>query len=327
MKFGIESPAIVETFRKAPLVGPSAAALHDSWLNLKYELFWNVLRNPSSRRLFRSHPPSLGATARKVVDDLTRDGIASVSFDESVRDPELWQVLMKEAAAFVSNSRVREELAQRTEQIRTTSEADLQEKYLVNYFSGDGRPIIPISNPWLSFALRPEVLDVVNSYFGMWTKLIYFDFWHSVPTDPSVSLTRVPGWHRDPEDRRKLRIYLYFSPVDSGAMEYIPGTPMVGPLGNLWGWRGPVHRPPQPDDKELERLFPRSSWIRCTGFPGTLIFCDTSGIHRGTPCMAGSRILATWSFVTPASLHRRRFDVDWSLEDSELSDAARFAVA
>jgi len=31
-----------------------------------------------------------------------------------------------------------------------------------------------------SISLHPLVLDVVNSYLGLWSKLIYFDMWHTL---------------------------------------------------------------------------------------------------------------------------------------------------
>jgi hypothetical protein len=195
---------------------------------------------------------------------------------------------------------------------------------MVRHYPGEGRPQIASDDPFLQVGLSSEVLDVVNSYFRLWTRLIYFDLWRSVSIPESAPAT-VPRWHRDPEDRKKVRVYLYFSKVDSGAMEYAPGTAMMGPLGDPWGWRGPLERPAHPDEEELSHLVPRSRWIRLTGEPGTLIFCDTSGIHRGTLCRTGTRVLATWSYVTPASLHHRRYDLQESPE--AFPPAARFAVS
>jgi hypothetical protein len=40
--------------------------------------------------------------------------------------------------------------------------------------------VIMADNPLLNLALHPLVLDVVNSYLGLWSKLIYFDMWHTL---------------------------------------------------------------------------------------------------------------------------------------------------
>jgi hypothetical protein len=324
MKYGIEYPTVVRALAKVPRLGSRVTTLHASWLNLKYELFWQLLKNPASRRRFGAQPSQLDMTARKVVDALRRDGIAFVPVTDLFEDTGVWETLAKEASDFVRNPLVREKFDCRQREMR---EADVHKEveYFVRYFPSNEKPRVSIANPWLAFGLRREILDTVNAYFGMWTKLLYFDLWQSVPADPEAHAA-LPRWHRDPEDRRKVRVFLYFSDVDSGAMEYVPGTAMLGPLGNLWGWRGPVERPPHPDEEELARRVPPPTWIRCASPRGTLIFCDTSGIHRGTLCFSGGRVLAVWAFVTPASLHRRRFDVEWGLGAPELSDAARFAV-
>ena len=81
----------------------------------------------------------------------------------------------------------------------------------------------------------------------------------------------------------------------------------------------------RPPEDEVERRFPASQWITCTGSPGTMIFCDTFGIHRGGVSTTGARVLATWAFVTPASLHGHRFRVDRSSLNSPTAPA-RFAL-
>jgi hypothetical protein len=227
------------------------------------------------------------------------------------------------ASEFCCSPRTLAEVARVEKSVADARPGD-ETAYMVRHYPFEGRPRISLHDPFLEMGLCGEVLDLVNSYFRLWTRLIYFDLWRSVSMAETANALP-PRWHRDPEDRRKVRVYLYFSKVDSGAMEYAPGTAMLGSLGDRWGWRGPLERPPHPDEEALSRLVPRDRWVRLTGDVGSLIFCDTSGIHRGTLCHSGSRVLATWSYVTPASLHHRRYDL---LESpAGLPPAARFAVS
>jgi hypothetical protein len=89
-------------------------------------------------------------------------------------------------------------------------------------------------------------------------------------------------WHRDPEDRRKVRTFLYFSEVDkdAGAMEYLSGSQCGGPYENVFRWDGPLGIP-YPPEGGVERLIPASQRLILRGPAGTLIFCDTAGFHRG----------------------------------------------
>jgi hypothetical protein len=150
--------------------------------------------------------------------------------------------------------------------------------------------------------------------------------WHTLPlnTDKRFASQR---WHRDPEDQRKIRTYLYFSEVDAeaGAMEYLLGSQAGGPYESLFRWSDPLDMP-YPPDGEIERQVPMSQRMLLEGKPGTLFFCDTAGFHRGGVSRSVPRILTTAAYVTPASLHHRRFEIDTSIREAPWSASARFAV-
>ena len=135
-------------------------------------------------------------------------------------------------------------------------------------------------------------------------------------------------WHRDPEDRRNLRTFLYFSEVDkdAGAIEYLSGSQCGGPYENVFRWDDPLGIP-YPPEGEVERLIPASQRLILRGPAGTLIFCDTAGFHRGGIAKTKPRILSTSAFVTPASLHHRRYETDVTVRNARWSPPARFAVA
>ena len=198
--------------------------------------------------------------------------------------------------------------------------------YIIGKYPEDRKPLITADNPLLNFGVHPLILDVVNSYLGMWSKLIYFDMWHTLPlnTDTRILSQR---WHRDPEDRRKVRTFLYFCEVDTdaGAMEYLAGSQCGGPYGHVFEWKDPLGIP-YPPDGEVERQIPASQQVILKGTAGTLFFCDTTGFHRGGTAKKKPRILATGGYVTPASLHGRRYDVDATVLSAPWSPAGKFAV-
>jgi len=124
--------------------------------------------------------------------------------------------------------------------------------------------------------------------------------WYTPPggTDARKSSQR---WHRDFNDRHLLKAFLYLVDVDeeTGPFEYVPRSAPGGELDKLWPWR-PLGDNYPPDDEFAERLNGRS--VSFTAPKGTLIFCNTSGFHRGGFATGKTRVLATWTWDSPASL-------------------------
>src|SRR5215218_7091532 len=76
----------------------------------------------------------------------------------------------------------------------------------------------------------PAILDVVNSYFAMYTRLRQFNFWRNFATKTPPRNSQL--WHRDPDDRLIVNLFVYLSDVDSGAgpLSYVPGSHGLGDL-------------------------------------------------------------------------------------------------
>jgi hypothetical protein len=300
-----------------------------AWLRTRFELRWRYGQNAASRRQFRRQRPVLGLVQRRVVHDLCALGIAFARFDELGVDQAEWQRLRRTADEFSRGAQVSEAI--RGYAAAASNPRVRFDAYLVKLHP-EG-PALPLDDPLLRIGLEPAVLDAVNAYLGLWAKLIYTDVWHSIPVDAEAG-RRIGSqhWHRDPEDRRMIKIYLYFSDVHAGAgpLEYVRGSASTGsgPYRALWPWRPRGDR--YPPDEALERRIPAAERLSCVGAPGTIIFCDTNGFHRGGIATTGVRLVATWTFVTPAAmamLSPRRFHVpDLDRGQIPQSPAARFAV-
>ncbi len=109
-------------------------------------------------------------------------------------------------------------------------------------------------------------------------------------------------WHRDFQDRNLVKAFLYLVDVDEGAgpFEYVPGSVGSGPYAAEWEWR-PLGTTYPGDDEVAERI-PDSAVKTFTGSKGSLIFCNTSGFHRGGFATERPRVLATATYLSPASL-------------------------
>lgn len=325
MKWGIERSQLMTRISELPVCGKQVHAQYDRYLRMKYKFDWSLGRNPASRRSFHASPPELTALQRRLVEDLLATGVASCHFTELFEDQIMWRRISEHLGEFSEGEQVQTIIKKRRQEFEEKKDLGVGQ-YIITYYDQSQKPMIDGSNPLLSFGVHPLVLDVVNSYLGLWSKLIYFDMWHTLPlnTETRISSQR---WHRDPEDRRKIRTFLYYNQVDSdnGAMEYLLGSHVGGPYEKVFPWKDPLGIP-YPPDGEVERLIPASQHVVLKGQPGTFIFCDTAGFHRGGTTKTRPRILATSAYVTPASLHRRRYQIDSTVGDDSWSRKAAFAV-
>lgn len=284
------------------------------------------VENPAARRGFTRHHPPLTDLQSRVVADMRRDGIATVHFRDLFADPDRWRALESSASRFIEHAQ--HEAAVRTGE--THERWDFSKRYLVREIPEEGARLAA-DDLWLRLALDERLLPVVNSYLGLWSRLIYVNKWYTIPQTGAKPRVASQQWHRDPEDRRLVKVFLYLTDVDeaSGPFQYIPGTGSFGRYRNLWAHSSPsapFYPSVYPDQSEVERRFPPSAHRTCVAQAGTFIFADTHGLHRGGLSTRNPRVFATWTFVTPASTARRSFVLDGEIDSQALSKAACFAV-
>ena len=184
-----------------------------------------------------------------------------------------------------------------------------------------------LDDPWLRLGLNPRLLDIANTYLGMWAKLEYVDVWYTPPVDRAERQSS-QRWHRDFNDRHLLKAFLYLVDVDedSGPFEYVPRSAPGNELDHFWPWR-PLGENYPPDDEFAAKLAEKA--VSFTGPKGTLIFCNTSGFHRGGFAIGKPRVLATVTYSSPASLAsltERNYSLRSGDEDG-LAPQQRFALS
>jgi hypothetical protein len=327
MKWGIERSNLATRMAEIPRCGEFINHQYDRYLRLKFLTNWRLIRNPASHRAFARSECPLSTLQRRILAELNENGVAVCHFDELFGNSGLWARLSDQFVAFSESKEMQSCLEERRKAFEATSNPNDVAHYILTYYAQDQKPLIQTTTPLLELAASCEVLNVVNAYLGMLSKIIYFDMWRTLPmnTDTRILSQR---WHRDPEDRKKIRIFLYFNHVDeeAGAMEYFAGSQLGGPYQNLYAWADPL-KTPYPPEGAIEKAMPESRHVALKGPPGTLVFCDTAGLHRGGVAKTRPRILATAAFVTPASLHGRRYEISKELQAAQTTRQARFAVS
>ena len=252
-----------------------------------------------------------------LVDSLREDGIAAVDIRELV-GPALWADALADVEPFVA------EQSARLETLRGKPEH--KDEVIVRRFEqrGDRQPRFALDSPWLRIGLSDAVLAAVNTYRGLETKLYYVDNWFTPPFAGADQRIASQRWHRDPEEEHVVKTFLYLADVDEdgGPFEYVKGSAPGNRYGHVFPSGGKLKNP---SDEDLAAEVPDDERVTMTGPAATMIFCDTSGFHRGGFARARPRVMALWSYVSPAGLEGRRFDVD--LDGRELSPTARAALA
>ena len=146
------------------------------------------------------------------------------------------------------------------------------------------------------------MLDIANAYLGMWSKLEYVDVWYSVPRRRTPTARSSQRWHRDFNDQHLLKAFIYLVDVDedAGPIRVRPRERARRELADAWPWRPLGDN--YPPDGELEKRIPEEGIRTFTAPKGTMVFCNTSGFHRGGFATEQPRVLATVTYSSPASL-------------------------
>jgi len=282
--------------RFAARVHRVASAIEHRGVVATYEVHDRLLGNRSARRRFARESPVLDAVQQDVLDRLREDGYAVLPLDRLVPQPEVWAELESDAQSFVADTEAG--LAQE----RAGGESNLGRRPGKEFVvRGKGYGVeLGLDDPWLRLGASRRLLDVANAYLCMWSKLEYLDLWYTPPAEGGERQVS-QRWHRDFNDRRLVKAFIYLVDVDEGAgpFEYVPRTAPGGELEGLWPWR-PLGENYPPEDELAEKIADRA--VTFTGPKGTIIFCNTSGFHRGGFATEKPRVLATFTYSSPASL-------------------------
>jgi hypothetical protein len=282
--------------RFAARVHKVASAIERRGVVATYELHDRLLANRAARRRLAHRPPALDSVQEGILSELRTEGYAVRPFSEVLPDLETWAELDREATGFIEETAA--ELARESGGGESALRRRPGKEFVVRKYAYDVQ--LPFEDPWLRLGLNKRLLDIANTYLGMWTKLEYVDVWYTPPADESERRSS-QRWHRDFNDRHLLKAFLYLVDVDeeTGPFEYVPRSAPGGELDHLWPWR-PLGDNYPPDDELADRIEGKS--VSFVAPKGTLIFCNTSGFHRGGFASGKPRALATVTYSSPASL-------------------------
>ena len=263
------------------------------------EFTWRYAWNARSALEYRFRPPEPNANAAAISRDLKRDGIAILPADDLLGPESLYDNLAAAVDGLETDS------APRIAQLRRDYEAGetASQKPFSIVLAGRDAPAAGI---YTAFALQRPILDVVNSYMGMYSVLTQCQIWHNLVTAGAPSQSQL--WHRDPEDRHVLKLFLYLSDVDEGAgpLTYARGSQRrpyeMSPHSHVDGQTA------RSTDAEMAQLVPKERWLTALAHRGMMVFADTRGYHKGGCGRRSERIVYMCQFLCGASTGIRTRD-------------------
>ena len=147
----------------------------------------------------------------------------------------------------------------------------------------------------VNLANDPRLIEVAGRYLGCRPTISNLSIWWSLPADGTAQ--EAENYHRDVDDWRFVKFFLYLSDVDETA----------GPHCFVRG----SHRSPKflrirrVTDEEVSGAFPREDQLRIAGRAGDAFLEDTFGLHKGQP---------------PTRIRRLLFQVEYSVNPIAVYD-------
>lgn len=254
---------------------------------------WLMINLPSIIR-YKRNVPTLNEEQKRVVAALREDGIAITHVDK-LFPPETFAELQKFALTRWEDADVKSQYERRDES-RDGDKLKSKSFFLVDLWKGER--VLDLSHPFTKFSLSDVVLNTVNTYMGMFVKFIDWRLQVTIPMPEGMRSYASQEWHRDPEDQQLVKVFLYLNDVDeaAGPFIYLKKSHYTGKWRHLF-----PQKPPRGSAGEDDKI-PNQDRIVCTGKAGTLVFCDTSGLHRGGHAKSKNRFMYTTVFESPASV-------------------------
>lgn len=268
---------------------------------------WTTIANRKAQRLHAEHTAPLSSLQKRILEDLRAEGIATVALAE----------LMPEGPSL-------QELHTYAEKLAGTAEAVTKKQFL-KYYWGIKDPL-DLSSPFVQLSLSSAVTGIADAYLGMWTRLKHFTLNLTTPVPKGEAPVQSQRWHRDPQEKRMLKIFLYLSDVDEGAgpFTYVVKSAYGRKYGHLFPQHPPLGCYP-PEEKVRAAIDPADMKVM-TAPKGTLIFCDTTGIHRGGYATESPRLMYTGFFSAPSYVDPNWYTIPPSLDTKRVSPYLRFKL-
>ena len=296
---------------------------------------WYYLLNREPRSVLSMHNFNMSeAVPASIIKDLQRDGIAVTSLEKLFPSISLDE-LKRFSDMSLAQGRIQEEIKKHQQMIAGRVDGGDERKgggkYLKDFIvepwgSTGNNALSDFDNPFIKMSLDERVLGIAGRYMGMAPKFRGYSLRMTLPVPAGAREYFSQRWHRDPEDMRMLKMFIYVTDVadiSEGPFIYVKGSQLRGRFDHLFPQRPPAAT--YPDKTGVEEVVPAEAIKICTAPAGTIIFADTAGLHKGGYATTKARLMYTGTYFSKASLARTRLDCSRDA-GKKLSSLARYAL-
>ena len=279
---------------------------------------WRHVVNRGAIRRYAEVPPVLDGVQRAAVEELRRDGICVIRLHELLGEkPTVVDTFVAAADRALSHESIREQIAKG----RSTTKKDFVVRAL------NESPIVDPTEEFSSLAISERVLGIVSEYLQIYPRLKSFDLWYNLPVRGDNAAVSSQRWHRDYEDSRLLKLFLLLGDVDEtmGPFTFVRGSHPLGTFGSLFPTSPPDGS--YPPEGAVEQTVPPEAVRMCTGAAGTVVLCETKGLHRGGRTTTRPRIVFTATYASNGAVDRDRYRLLGPEAYPSLSALQRYALA
>jgi hypothetical protein len=268
---------------------------------------WRFGLNFTSALEYALRRQTLSRPCAQILDQLNQDGVAMSSIEEL---PGLADAFSELTAAASELEKTRRESIEKVRRLLNSSEMEFSEqKPYVLPLLGQV-PKLGAGTIFSRFALLPEICHIADGYLRMRARLRHYNVWHNIATQNAPCQSQL--WHRDPEDRYILKVFVYLSKVDEGAgpLTYARGSHQKGSFRREPRYLYKDGATPRSDDSQMAEAVEQERWLTAYGDVGTIVFADTRGYHKGGFARHRDRILfmceLTSAYASPRGVRTAR---------------------
>jgi len=269
-------------------------------LKRKVQSVLRDVKNNASRAGYKA--AELNQRQQWVLDELKTNGFAMIPAAEAFT-PEQWARYCADVDGFIQHKKTQE--SRDVYYAAGKTEGDLKEVSFNKTFILRGTDLeknFLQTTPLTELKQNPFLKPVIDNYYGQPSKVIYVDYWYTLKTHNPNQDVYSQAWHCDPEGDKIVKVFVYFSDVDerSGALQYIKGTQHGGKNSEVLK---SIKRNTSyyPEQSFVDAHFPKEDIIQAKAPKGTVMICDTRGLHRGGKCLDNERILGVLEYLDSGS--------------------------
>tara|TARA_Y200000002_G_scaffold37891_1_gene27765 strand:+ start:863 stop:1729 length:867 start_codon:yes stop_codon:yes gene_type:complete len=279
---------------------------------LSFEIFWKI-KNFKPIKNFKKTNIKLDVFENSILESLNRDGVAVTNIENFCPD-------------------LLDDLVRWKNEIKHNKRTSLIKDFLIYFIGGSyksEKQQFEEINPLISFSIDKSLLNIINSYLGMWVNLIYLEMNETRTIDQSEPLKKSQNFHRDPGINSCIKVFIYLNDVKEGGgpFTYIKGSHRYGKYWKICKQRFFGAGGSYPDLNKLNEKINKNDIWEIYGDAGCVIIADTTGIHRGGNSFKKIRQMTTSLYYPPGDPLKSKIAYNFDIKSLELNECQHFALS